>query len=702
MKPSASTYLPASFLSASPLRWLGYGLVVTYLFSLSACLSLQKEEIPLAEKTIENLVVPAGFDFQVMKEKEVEITILDNEDEPLGGVPVAIFSDSASYAQDLLMVGQTDANGRWTGRFQMESWREAVVIHTPYLGLPLNRIVAFPAAESSIQLTLGGQQPTIFDEPKNEIPPSIRRVGQSDDFSSRYVYLGSYDANGVPAYLEPQRDPITQDLLDLINNTLPEGSQVPIDNPQYIPEGIAADTRLLDSASVWVTFVHEGAGYRNALGYYVYDLTNPPSATDDIDSLFILFPNASFAGSGGGMYSGDKVYLGDFSPGTGIGWFLVNNGWNSGGQVVNNVADTKWSNPAFNTFTTAANRQHVALLLDNDRQILLLGMEDIARPGGDKDFNDAVFYVTTNPFEAIDTKDVPLTKPATGNDQDEDGVIDNNDAYPNDPSKAFDSYSPGLNTFGSLAFEDLWPHTGDYDMNDVVVDYQVHFMTNVANEVAEMEIRLVVKALGGSLKNGMGIELNCDPTAITSVSGAQFNRNLLTISPNGTEAGQSKAVLIAFEDGHKYVGANSGVFVNTELGATYYEADTILLVVDFADPIPRAQLGYAPFNPFIYINQERGRELHLKNNPPTSLADLSYFGTEADASDPGANQYYQTERGMPWAIQLPTSFEYPIEQTALPKAHLRFVDWVESAGLDFPTWYLNASGNRVPALIFQR
>ncbi len=682
--------------------------VVLILISFPGCLSID-EPAPPTSKNIDEMEVPAGFLFQTVDEKEVRITILDNEDHPLKGVPVYLYTDSVTASTGAILSGQTDANGKWEGRFAAESWRESVIVHTPYIGLTFDRFISLEAGSEIIEVTLGGSDPILYDEPENRVgdiaaglgSSPIRRVGQSDNFSKRYVYLGSYDKEGVPDYLEPQRDAITQDLLDLINNTVPEGSQVPKDNPQYIADGVSSDTRLKDSCAVWVTFVHEGAGYRNALGYYVYDLANPPTSTDDIDSLYILFPNTSYAGSGGGLHSGDKIHLGNFSPGTGIGWFLVNNGWNSGTQTVDDVWDTKWSNPAFNTFTGKSTRQHVAMLIDPEREILLLGMEDIARPGGDKDFNDAVFYVTSNPFEAIDEEDIPLTKPPEGNDKDDDGVIDHNDAYPDDEDKAFDSYSPGLNTFGSLAFEDLWPKKGDYDMNDVVVEYNVHTITNIANEVTQLRIRLVPKAFGGSLKNGMGIELNCAPTDIASVSGSALNRGLLTISGNGTEAGQAKAVIIAFEDGHKYIGASAGVLVNTEVGQTVYTADTLKLVIDFATPIPQAQLGYAPFNPFIYINQVRGRELHLKNNFPTSLADRTFFGTEADASNPTANAYYQTDTGLPWAIHLPVAFDYPVERTPVPRAHVKFINWVESAGSTFADWYLNTSGYRTPAEIYK-
>ena len=48
-----------------------------------------------------------------------------------------------------------------------------------------------------------------------------------------------------------------------------------------------------------MTFVSEGASFKNALGYYVYNTNNPPATTSAIDSIFVVFPNASTTGSGG-------------------------------------------------------------------------------------------------------------------------------------------------------------------------------------------------------------------------------------------------------------------------------------------------------------------------------------------------------------------------------------------------------------------
>jgi hypothetical protein len=72
-------------------------------------------------------------------------------------------------------------------------------------------------------------------------------------------------------------------------------------------------------------------------------------------------------------------------------------------------------------------------------------------------------------------------------DTDGDGVSDTKDDYPNDPNKAFDNIYPSNDAFGTLAFEDLWPAKGDYDFNDLVVDYNINQVTNAQNMIVEIE-----------------------------------------------------------------------------------------------------------------------------------------------------------------------------------------------------------------------
>ena len=90
-----------------------------------------------------------------------------------------------------------------------------------------------------------------------------------------YNFLGEYDWRGTPLYLEAEGDNVSVETLEMISNSLPESYPVPDYNPQYITSGYDTDIKLNDDADVWITFISEGAGYRNVLGFYKYDLENP-------------------------------------------------------------------------------------------------------------------------------------------------------------------------------------------------------------------------------------------------------------------------------------------------------------------------------------------------------------------------------------------------------------------------------------------
>ncbi len=219
----------------------------------------------------------------------------------------------------------------------------------------------------------------------------------------QYNYLGTYTSNGTPNYLETVGDVISVATQELISNALPESFPVPDYNPHYISSGYDTDLSLSESADVYVTFVSEGAGYRNVLGFYTYDINNPPTTAPLISEVTIIFPNVSALGSGGGLQMGDKVKIGTFPAGTGIGWVLIANGWQGG--AVGSGYWKLYSNTDFNPEYDSTLRHHNVLLADAENERILLGFEDIRRDYGfcDNDFNDAIFYVTANPFSAMTT-----------------------------------------------------------------------------------------------------------------------------------------------------------------------------------------------------------------------------------------------------------------------------------------------------------
>ncbi len=216
-----------------------------------------------------------------------------------------------------------------------------------------------------------------------------------------YKFLGEYTEDGTPKYFAG-KDDVPESVLDKVADALPEGFPVPDYNPQYITAGYDTDVILDKAADVWVTFIGEGAGYKNVLGFYTYDIENPPTKKPNPEDITIVFPNVSKKWSGGSLEVGHKVKIGRFDAGTGIGWVLLANGWK--GKVTSGLWQL-FSNTAFNPESQESLRHHNVLLNDPDNKCIILGFEDIRRDYSscDNDFNDALFYITANPFEAMRT-----------------------------------------------------------------------------------------------------------------------------------------------------------------------------------------------------------------------------------------------------------------------------------------------------------
>lgn len=512
--------------------------------------------------------------------------------------------------------------------------------------------------------------------------------------------LGSFNSNGVPSYLTSPSDVVDASFLADINAALPEYKPVPTWHPQYLAANTQANLVFQQISQVWVTFVHEGAGYKNVLCYYKYNVNNPPATAADIDSLHAIFPNTSYVNSGGGLVSGNKVEIGTFLPGEAVGWAIIANGYN--GSAITSGLGIFYSDENLNPETSASLKKHCVMLNDVNRGKFLLSFEDINRQnsGCDNDFNDAIFYVTANPIQSIVAANIPL--PAyTTLDADGDGVTDDFDDYPQDPLLAFNNYYPAQNTVGTLAFEDLWPSRGDYDFNDLVIDYNFNPVTNAQNQVVQIKGTITTKAIGASYHNGFGIQLPISPSLISSVTGTDVRGTMIVKNSNGTEAGQSKATIILYDDAYTQLPwPGGGTGVNTTMGAPFVQPKTLNLVINLTTPVSATTLGLPPYNAFIFTNKNRANEVHLINQPPTDLANLALLGTQHDNSNAATGRYYVTNKNLPFAIDVAGPFEYPVEKKVITSAHLMFYQWGVSGGLQYRDWYKAQASYRDAANIF--
>jgi LruC domain-containing protein len=492
------------------------------------------------------------------------------------------------------------------------------------------------------------------------------------------------------------------------------------------------------TAEVWVTFMNEGAGFENSVGFFTYDLQSVPTRNADgsntLTSEQIFFPRASTSFPlPRSTTTGTTVYLGQFNGGTnglGIGFLVVANGWSGTGRSVTPAIpgvksgqDKSWiyySLKALNPecvgkdAKTCTLDQHTILLNDGTvtgsdnvvYQRLVLGIEDYKRTeaGCDHDFNDVLLAVHMTPSSSIGnlTSFPPLIS-STDPDTDGDGIKDSADEFPNDPAKAFSRYYPGSSTWGTLAYEDLWPALGDYDLNDVVVRYKSREILNAARSVTALELDLRLDARGGGLSNGFAISLPgilasniasvvltkegvavTDTVQLAGVTGEQ-NGVVFEIFSNATDlmpADNSGACAVT---GYRNTGQNCPVqaFVNYKLSVAFTTA--------------LATFPSAPYDAFIFNSNgsatAKGLEVHLPGKQPTSRADRSLFGTQDDRSVLGTTATYKSANGLPWALDIPAEWAYPYEFMDVVNVYPNIVPWAVSGGVSNKNWYELSADN---------
>lgn len=288
-------------------------------------------------------------------------------------------------------------------------------------------------------------------------------------------------------------------------------------------------------------------------------------------------------------------------------------------------------------------------------------------------------------------------------DTDNDGVKDLLDRYPTEPSVSGIVSYPTHDAYATLAFEDLWPAKGDYDFNDLVLSYRHNLIINADNLVTRIETELYIAAVGSNYNKGFGFQFDFAPGDIASVNGQRITKQILSLAPNGTENGQSKAVVIAFDNVFDLIrNRPSGPFINTTSDVAHADSDTLRLVITLTVPKRLDQLGELPFNPFVYIRDDRGKELHLIDHEPTDLMNSSYLGSKADKSDASQGKYFVSENNQPWVLNIVGDFAHPLEKTEILDGYEYFDIWAQSGGVSRKDWHVEHAGYRNGKYVYRK
>jgi len=646
--------------------------------SMTACDKKDQDDDQNVFVPMDELIVTDNFDWNTMHRVSIDLQALTNVNQPIENMFFQIFDkDPNKTGAALLYRGMTDQNGDFQIAVNLPTRLQSIWI-AGYM-----KALEFSTSSGQISYLYGGSQ-------------SHTRSGEfSKPVSSKdYLFLPgmTFNSQGVPSPM--QTDAIPAGLITDLNNIFIEGQDLPSARPDFFLSNTIHLLKVDEPANVKITFLSEDASYRNTIGFYVIDQNAVINTPADLGPLTVVFPNASLVNSGGGLVAGDMVDLGTIPGGKYVGYFLLSNAWISGSNF-NDGLFQYYSHNHLNPEATPSNQVHPVQAFSATYQKMIVAFEDKNRDpgmGSDDDFNDAILAITAQPWSAIDIEDVPPLDPGT--DPDGDGVPTPLDDYPDDFDRAFDNYTPGPDTWGSLAYEDLWPAYGDYDFNDLVIAYRINQVTDSRNRVKDIKSEFKVKAIGASFRNGFAMEMPFSSSVIQSITS---NLNLHSI-----ENGGSKAVVRVFNNAFDVIPQVPGQFINTVVGQPYHSPVLITLDMVLSQAQNPDAFNYvAPYNPFIFRTDNRGLEVHLADYTPTEAANLAMLGTVNDTSNPASGRYYKSIENLPWALHIADDFDHPIERAQITHAYVYFKNWAQSSGASYPNWYQDNPGYRNNEYIYQ-
>lgn len=626
------------------------------------------------------------FDFATTTNVTFEV----NYGEIGGNALIEIFTeDPVSYNESgsFIIQGEpiykifADAKGRFTGDVELPTATKIVYIFSPTWGVPMcveaevengrvtvnetdavSRTVATTRAKSNLKLVEINRSRNVYS-----LVEIDDRYGEPDDINDLIddgKLNGKFISNVQHALWKSEKTkPDNLDNRNLVRDT--EHVNTTIAKAYQNQQG---QTVIVEDAEMFFTFMTESGWNQNTVGYYYYKTDECPLTPDGVKKI-VIFPNASVSGNapyGAKGFNGEdyksknapletnqKIQLlfqdeqGNlstrFPAGYTIGYFIIANGFECGSRdgrlgSINTGKTFVYSNAEWNKNYEGQQARFISLTASGGT--VVYGVED----GGDTSYEDVLFCIDANPNEAIQDPDRP--------------VID-----PDEPE-----VSETENSYSSFAYEDIWPSGGDYDLNDVIIEYHRSITFDGNNYVSEVKetFKPVQDELAATNNNAFAVQYATD------------QRGAIVL-PSGAENETATNSVILFPNAKLVRGQEFVITRTFTAGAMKKDA---------------LKVGNSVLNPYIIVSYEgvgkdNRTEVHLPKAKATNLANPDQIGKNADA-------YYVNKDGKhPFAISIPGTFTPVTETVPIDKEYPDFEKWVESDGREYTDWYNNyqKSGN---------
>lgn len=264
---------------------------------------------------------------------------------------------------------------------------------------------------------------------------------------------------------------------------------------------------------------------------------------------------------------------------------------------------------------------------------------------------------------------------------------------------------PSETGYATLAYEDNWPYTADYDMNDVVMHYRV---TEVLKdgEVKKSFIKGRLAAFGADYHNGFAVRLPGLHREQIDTLLTRQTHNDVQLESSGLEADSNDAIFIVSNELNKEKGQDCRYF-RTLSNCRENESFLFELHISLVDGVEATELASMPYDPFIFstpgyyhgenlpLHPGRKWEVHLPDQSPTEKFDgESMWGLGVDASDDSNDIYFKTANNLPWALMISDEWQWPLERVDLVNAYPSFANYAESGGALEKDWFKPEKANK--------
>ena len=684
------------------------------IFSMVSCIDKSKYDpsYGLNEDEVA-LKVPNSFDFSTIQ--KVNLSVDYSAYKTYGPVFFGVYTENPfiivedapddQWNENVKPIYEdyTEANGKFNAVVELPAYANHLYIATGnfFTGMMLleadvkNGAASVIAEKHQVATTRGG---TRADEP-GESTDDLSKLNLTNTVGSvkERMYndwknwLGTWNsASGRPDYLLDKAtaapelvisEEEMEGLYAAVGAAFTSGSTMNDEYSSY------PDLLLTQDSEVTFTLLGGSTCWKSTLGYYYYTDDNKPTKPMDIN-IIMLFPNTQDGHwaraeekklvdyNGIGVERGDVVQLmyypnianNDktgatkvFPKGTRIGFILKTQAWAMQGNNYSiKCENNKYYNTKYNTWCATTDGLSIGKKVGNESmKFPIVNGESRGAKFSYKTKNGDTFTIIS--FEdAMDDKDfddlIFALKPV--------GVFAPVPEIANKKSS----------TTGVYAFEDLWPMTGDYDLNDAVVNAKHEKEFDTSGKIIKETFYLTTYQNFVELTSGLGLKLN-----------TQVNPTIATKKiPNGSTEAEAATFT---KEGNVYYLTDD---IKAEIGTTY------IIELTYGSALSSSQM--ASIQPFIYRSEgAQNWEVHIPMEAPTSKMNTSYFGQNDDCSDPSKGLYFVRQGNYPFAFYLKGANIDVFKETILKRENEskpinelfpRFLDWSTSGGTTNQDWYI--------------